>query len=200
MTPILKVWNHSQIPIILICLLVGNFCLIIPSGQAEEIFEDSVETLETIEVPATAIIQEKRDISIPFPTMKDLVPLLTGYQIRRDPIQHNNHVINLIKVVRDPIADIKGKRKPVRPTKAEHPPYPQFARAQGWEGTVVLRIKVNQAGVVDSVRTQKGSGFPILDKSAAQSVKTWMFEPEKDGEFSIPVTVDLPIRFNLDEQ
>ena len=53
---------------------------------------------------------------------------------------------------------------------------------------------------MDSVSTRKSSGFPILDKSAAQSVKTWMFEPEKDGEFSIPVTVDLPIRFNLDEQ
>ena len=200
MTPFLKVWYHSRIPIILICLLVGNFCLIIPSGQAEELFEDSVETLETIEVPATAVIQEKRDISIPFPTMKDLVPLLTGYQIRRDPIQHNNHVINLIKVVRDPIADIKGKRKPVQLTKAEHPFYPQFARAQGWEGTVFLRIKVNQAGAVDSVRTRKSSGFPILDESAVQSVKTWRFEPAKDGEFPIPVTVDLPIRFDLDEQ
>ena len=200
MTPFLKVWNHSRIPIILICLLVANFCLIIPSSQAENIFEDSVETLETIEVPATAIIQEKRDILIPFPTMKDLAPLLTGYQIRRDPIQHNNHVINLIKVVRDPIADIKGKRKPVQPTKAEHPPYPQFARAKGWEGTVVLRIKINQAGAVDSVRTRKSSGFPILDESAVQSVKTWSFEPAKDGEFPIPVTVDLPIRFDLDEQ
>ena len=200
MTPFLKVWYHSRIPIILICLLVGNFCLIIPSGQAEEIFEDFVETLETIEVPATAVIQEKRNISIPFPIMKDLVPLLTGYQIRRDLIQHNNHVINLIKVVRDPIADIKGKRKPVQPTKAEHPPYPQFARAQGWEGTVVLRIKINQAGAVDSVRTRKSSGFPSLDESAVQSVKTWRFEPAKDGEFPIPVTVDLPIRFDLDEQ
>ncbi len=109
-------------------------------------------------------------------------------------------MINLIKVVRDPIADIKGKRKPVQPTKAEHPPYPQFARAQGWEGTVVLRIKVNQAGAVDSVRTRKSSGFPILDESAVQSVKTWRFEPAKDGEFPIPVTVDLPIRFDLDEQ
>ena len=72
--------------------------------------------------------------------MKDLVPLLTGYQIRRDPIQHNNHLINLIKVARDPIADIKGKRKPVQPTKAEHPPYPQFASEQGCEGTAILRI------------------------------------------------------------
>ena len=68
------------------------------------------------------------------------------------------------------------------------------------EGTVVLRIQVNQAGTVDSIRTRKSSGFPILDESAIQSVKTWRFEPAKDGEFPIPVTVDLPIRFDLDEQ
>ena len=200
MTPFLTVWDQSRIPIILIWLLLWSFCLVVPSGQAEDRFEEPVETLETIEVPATAIVQEERDILIPFPTMKDLTPLPTEYQIRRAPIQHNSHMINLIKVVRDPIADIRGKKKPVRPAKAERPPYPQFARVQGWEGTVVLRIKVNQAGTVDSVRIQKSSGFPILDKSAIQSVRTWKFDPAKDGEFPIPVTVDLPIRYDLDEQ
>mgnify|MGYP001169377345 CR=1 FL=1 len=200
MTPFSTILDHSRIPVILIWLLAGSFCLVGKSSQAEDILEEYVETLETIEVPATAIVQEERDILIPFPTMKDLAPLPTGYQIQRGPIRQNDHKINLIKVARDPIADIRGKRKPVRPAKAEHPPYPQFARAQGWEGTVVLRIKVNQAGTVDSIRTRKSSGFPILDGSAIQSVKTWRFEPAKDGEFPIPVTVDLPIRFDLDEQ
>jgi TonB family protein len=171
-----------------------------PLGQAEDLFDEPIETLETIEIPATVILQEERDILIPFPTMKDLTPLPTEYQIRRDPVRQNNNMVNVIKTVRDPIADMKGKRKPVRPTKAEHPPYPQFARAQGWEGTVVLRIKINQSGAVDSVRTRKSSGFPILDESAIHSVKTWRFEPAKDGEFPIPVTVDLPIRFDLDAQ
>ena len=200
MTPFLTIWDCSRIPIILTWLLIGSFCLIVPSGQAKDLFEEPFETLETIEVPATTVAQKERDISIPFPTMGDLTPLPTGYQIRSDPIRHNNHTIDLIRVARDPIADIKGKRKPVQLTKAEHPFYPQFARAQGWEGTVFLRIKVNQAGAVDSIKTRKSSGFPILDESAIHSVKTWRFEPAKDGEFPIPVTVDLPIRFDLDAQ
>lgn len=200
MAPFSKILDHSRIPVILIWLLAGNFYLIEKSSQAEDLLDEYVEILETIEVPATAIVQEKRDISIPFPTMKDLTPIPTEYQIRSNPILHNNHMINLVKIVRDSIADTKGKRKSVRPTKAEHPPYPQFARAQGWEGTVVLRIKINQEGAVDSVRTRKSSGFAILDESAVQSVKTWKFEPAKDGEFPIPVTVDLPIRFDLSEQ
>lgn len=200
MAPFLTVWDHSRIPVVLICFLLVTFCLVVRSGQAEDLFEEPVEVLETIEVLATALVQGERNISIPFPAMKDLAPLPTGYQIQRGLIRQNDHKINLIKVARDPIADIRGKRKPVRPAKAEHPPYPQFARAQGWEGTVVLRIQVNQAGTVDSIRTRKSSGFPILDESAIQSVKTWRFEPAKDGEFPIPVTVDLPIRFDLDEQ
>lgn len=168
--------------------------------HAEDFLEEPVETLETIEVPATAIIQEERSIPIPVPETNDLAPFPSVAMIPFHLKPHVNHQVDLAKVARDPIADIKGKRKPVRPAKAERPPYPQFAREQGWEGTVVLRIKVNQGGSVDSVKTRKSSGFPILDESAVQSVKTWTFEPAKDGEIPIPVTVDLPIRFDLDER
>jgi len=168
--------------------------------KAEDFPDDQVETLETIEVPATAVIQEERNISIPLPTMHDLTPLPTSYQVQLLPREHVLQHVNLAKVARDPIADLKGTRQQVRPAKAERPPYPQFAREQGWEGTVVLRIRVNREGSVDSVKTQKSSGFSILDESAVQSVKSWIFMPAKDGEFPIPVTVDLPIRFDLDEQ
>lgn len=167
---------------------------------ADDLLDEPVETLDTIEVPATFVIREERIISIPFPTMSDLIPFSSKTLGPVDPFHRDSPKKEMTKVARDSIADIQGIRKPVRPTKAERPPYPQFAREQGWEGTVVLRIRVNQGGSVDLVKTQKSSGFPILDESAVQSVKSWKFEPAKDGEFSISSTVDLPIRFDLDEQ
>lgn len=167
---------------------------------AEDILDEPVETLDTIEVPATFVIREERTISIPFPTMSNLIPFSSETLTPVDPFHRGSPKKEMTKVARDSIADIQGIRKPVRPAKAERPPYPQFAREQGWEGTVVLRIRVNQGGSVDSVKTQKSSGFPILDESAVQSVKSWRFAPAQDGEFPISSTVDLPIRFDLDEQ
>ncbi len=195
----LKFWCRSQLLISIGAIVTTSF-FAIGLVTAEDFLDEQVETLETIEVPATAVIQEERHISIPFPAMHDLTPFPTSYQVRWRPTDHVLQSTNVIKVVRDPIADLKGTRKPVRPAKAERPPYPQFAREQGWEGTVVLRIRVNQRGSVDSVTTRKSSGFPILDESAVQSVKSWIFMPAKDGEFPIPATVDLPIRFDLNEQ
>ncbi len=100
---------------------------------------------------------------------------------------------------RDSIADRKALRKTVRLIKSERPPYPQVARRQGWEGTVVLRINIGPGGNVEDVATQKSTGHDALDESAAESVKRWRFDPAKDGEFPIASVVDLPIRFDLDE-
>ena len=103
------------------------------------------------------------------------------------------------ELARDSIADRKALRKTVRLIKSERPPYPQVARTQGWEGIVVLRIVVGAGGDVENVKTQTSSGYPALDESAAQSIKTWRFDPAKDGEFPIAAAVDVPIRFSLDE-
>lgn len=103
------------------------------------------------------------------------------------------------KLPRDSIADRKALRKTVRLIKSERPLYPQVARRQGWEGTVVLRINIGSDGNVKNVVTKKSTGFDALDESATESVKTWRFDPAKDGEFPVSAVVDLPIRFNLDE-
>ena len=103
------------------------------------------------------------------------------------------------KLARDSIADRKALRKTVRLIKSERPQYPQTARLEGWEGTVVLRITIGAGGDVENVKTQTTSGFSALDESAAESVKTWSFDPARDGEFRVSAVVDLPIRFSLDE-
>jgi len=193
-----KVLSHSRLRMI-ICLMLSTLLFAIQHGQADELLDEPVETLDTIEVPATALIQEERMISFPFPTMTDLAPIPSEYMIPFRPRQQVKPQGYLGKVARDPIADVKGKRTSVQPAKAERPPYPRIARKKGWEGTVVLRIQINRGGSVEAITTRKSSGFPILDDSALQSVKTWTFDPAKDGEFAIPATVDLPIRFDLDE-
>jgi protein TonB len=72
-----------------------------------------------------------------------------------------------------------------------------MAREQGWQGKVILRARISAEGTVKQAEVQESSGFPVLDDSAAQAVKTWTFEPAKNGEFAVASTVALPIRFDL---
>ncbi len=191
MTPVFSKAIGSSLVMLLGCVVW------LPSAVAQDFLDEPIETLETIEVPATIVIQEERQISIPKPDTTTLLPL-NGLIAADIPKTHTVSQASP-KIVRDAIADRKGLRKTGRLIKAERPLYPQVARKQGWEGTVVLRLTINRRGVVEKITTQKSSGFPSLDKSAVQAVKTWRFDPARDGEFPIPITVDLPIRFDLEE-
>ena len=184
-------------------LLLGcvvGWCCGITFATAQDSLDD-VETLTAIEVDAT-IIEEERDIRIPEPETMTVVPstsVMTDDGTMTTMISRTPPAPATREMLRDSTADRKGVRKPVRPIRTDRPPYPQIARKRGWEGTVVLRLTVNREGTVERVNTHKSSGFPDLDESAAQAVKTWRFSPAKDGEFPISATVDLPVRFDLDE-
>lgn len=101
------------------------------------------------------------------------------------------------KVFRDTTADRKGFRTRARPVKNDDPPYPHIARERGWEGTVMLRLAITHEGAVERATIHTSSGFPVLDESAHQTVQAWKFEPARDGEFTIPSKVYVPIRFSL---
>lgn len=184
-------------------LLIGcvvGWCGGISFATAQE-SSDDVETLTAIEVDAT-IIEEERTIRMPEPETMTLGPstgVMTDDGVMPAMIPRTPPAPATRERLRDSTADRKGVRKPVRPIRTHRPPYPQVARKRGWEGTVVLRLTVNREGNVERVNIHKSSEFPDLDESAAQAVKAWRFSPAKDGEFPISATVDLPVRFDLDE-
>ncbi len=240
-------------------------CFLCPPAWAQDLSDQSIEFLDTIEIADTLTEQEERKIAIPIPKpdtttlMPVDAPMIAATSILRtstvaqgrpqppffrDNIADRKGLWQTVapaprvaerriifaalgttaaapfnglpaaaiaktsvvpqdkpepKLPRDNIADRKGLRKTVRLIKSERPLYPQAARRAGWEGTVVLRINIGADGNVKNVATQKSTGFDALDESAAESVKTWRFDPAKDGEFPVSSVVDLPIRFNLDE-
>jgi protein TonB len=78
------------------------------------------------------------------------------------------------------------------------PPYPERAQREGWEGTVLLRVLVNQEGKAESVEVSRSSGFETLDRAAANTVKDWRFHPARHGEKAVESWVRVPIVFKLD--
>jgi protein TonB len=55
------------------------------------------------------------------------------------------------------------------------PDYPTLAVRQGWQGTVLLRVRVLQSGAVESVEVVKSSGKKVLDDAAIHTVERWVF-------------------------
>ena len=77
------------------------------------------------------------------------------------------------------------------------PPYPERAQREGWEGTVLLRVLVNQEGKPQSVEVGQSSGFEALDRAAVKTVQQWRFHPARSGQKEIESWVKIPIVFKL---
>jgi protein TonB len=78
------------------------------------------------------------------------------------------------------------------------PEYPKLAARNGWQGTVLLKVRVLSTGQVDTVDVEKSSGFKLLDEEAKATVRTWQFMPSKRGSTPIDGWATVPIEFKLD--
>ena len=77
--------------------------------------------------------------------------------------------------------------------------YPKIAQMRGWQGELVLEVKLNGEGELTSSKIVKSSGFDVLDNEGLEMVKRaspFPVPPEilKGKSFSILV----PIRFKLE--
>jgi protein TonB len=78
------------------------------------------------------------------------------------------------------------------------PAYPPLSRRMGEEGKVVLRVELDEQGVVSAARVATASGFPRLDEAALAAVKTWRCTPaRRDGQPVRAVALQ-PFKFILD--
>ncbi len=87
------------------------------------------------------------------------------------------------------------------PRYRDNPPplYPSVARRRGYEGLVILSVVVRSDGTVGDVRVKESSGKKILDRAAVSGVRAWRFEPGSRDGVVCEMTVDVPIRFVLQE-
>ena len=79
------------------------------------------------------------------------------------------------------------------------PEYPQFAKNQNIQGTVVLDVEVFEDGTVGKVEVIQSllAGPGGLDEAAIKAVKQWKFQPAKSNGAPIACWVQFPIDFTL---
>lgn len=78
------------------------------------------------------------------------------------------------------------------------PRYPEAARAEGREGTTLLKVTVLPTGQVGEAMTERSSGHADLDRAALEAVMKWTFVPARRGENPVTASVRIPVTFTLD--
>ncbi len=97
------------------------------------------------------------------------------------------------------VAGQPGSDRQALPASGNAPPeYPWTARAQGYQGRVVLSVWVSAEGAADRLAVLKSSGYPTLDRAAIEAVERWRFQPARRRGYDTGSLLYVPIMFRLD--
>tara|TARA_R110002073_G_scaffold36582_16_gene106548 strand:+ start:5007 stop:5777 length:771 start_codon:yes stop_codon:yes gene_type:complete len=77
------------------------------------------------------------------------------------------------------------------------PQYPADAVARRLEGTVKLKLIIDETGRVERVEIVDSSGHNALDRAAVEAVQAWQGQPAKRYGHPVASEEVLPIRFRL---
>lgn len=75
--------------------------------------------------------------------------------------------------------------------------YPRIARLRGWQGLVKMRVQFLPGGHVGQISILSSSGFPVLDETAVDMVRTAELPRAPDWLRNREFSVDVPVLFRL---
>ena len=78
------------------------------------------------------------------------------------------------------------------------PDYPLLSRRMNEHGRVVLRVELDEDGRVADVAVKESSGYPRLDASALETVRTWRCNPLKRDGVALRAVALQPFNFILE--
>ena len=77
------------------------------------------------------------------------------------------------------------------------PYYPSFSKRAGEQGEAVVRLIIDETGVVEDVALLRTSGFPRLDRAASEIGRRYRFKPYIVNGSPARISTNLLIKFNL---
>lgn len=93
---------------------------------------------------------------------------------------------------------ISGNATAPRPIATRIPVYPYSAKKRGEEGMVLVRVRVNEAGRVESSTLYRSSGHTDLDAAAVACVWKWNFAPGQSGGRAVESSAVVRVSFRLE--
>lgn len=95
---------------------------------------------------------------------------------------------------------VGGGVQAARMTKQVAPVYPAECKAEGVEGTVVLRAVIGKDGTVQSVQRVNRLVDARLADAAMEAVKQWVYQPTLLNGEPVEVVTDVDVNFTLAEK
>jgi len=146
-----------------------------------------VKKAEKAPTPAPTAAQSTPTPAPPTPSAKSsestqsaaVTPSTGGGGVSGTPIQTD---IGKLIVVYQPDAD---------------PYYPSFSKRAGEQGEVVVRLIIDETGVVEDARLLQSSSYPRLDRAAMEIGKRYRFKPYLINGSPTKISTNLLIKFNL---
>ena len=74
--------------------------------------------------------------------------------------------------------------------------YPPLLRDAGVEGSAMVWLYIDEAGVVQNAQIFTSSGREVLDEAALRVGCVMRFNPAMNGDQIVPVWVSIPITFS----
>jgi protein TonB len=147
-----------------------------------------VEPAEPVEVPEL----KQPDLTVPVPdtvieTPVELPPIVAPVATPSDSAP-----------VAMPTAGAPIEATSLAVTSRVEPIYPPASRRQDEEGTVRLRVLVDERGRTQDVRVLKSSGHSRLDEAAVSAVKRWLFKPATQDAHAVQAWTQVAVVFRLD--
>lgn len=166
-----------------------NAPYIVWSGQEKKVLEESPVKIQTlkfsqniIKIPdATQAIYEKN-------VVKNYIDL-----------SETKHPLTTEKEFSSPSVLQKGADLLAAPKAPKNRgfAYPKRAIRAGYEGMVILKVRVNSDGACGEVQIEKSSGYNILDHEAVKTVSKWVFDPARKNNRAIDSWINIPIEFKI---
>jgi protein TonB len=83
--------------------------------------------------------------------------------------------------------------KPVKLIQSGPPTYPEYAKEERIEGTVVVRVSIDEQGNIREPYIYQSAIEPTLDRAALNCVRQWKFRPATIG--GVPTTAIMTLVF-----
>jgi len=106
-----------------------------------------------------------------------------------DPPYVPPHTAVFVKATQDP-----------RYAKAFHPDYPPSLVREGLEGSVTVRVNIDETGRVTAVELVKATNRAFFEETREQALRFWRFKPATSDGTPIASQQVLTVQFDLEDQ
>jgi periplasmic protein TonB len=151
------------------------------------------EAEQVVEEPEVQVKPEidQQVVDTPEPTILPDEVIIPPAETPMEPSQ------NAVAATEAPAAPAGAPAQELKTKNRVEPTYPPAARRAGEEGTVRLRILVDERGIPRDIQIAQGSGFARLDQAAIDAVRKWRFVAASNGSQTITAWTQVAITFRL---